>query len=126
MNSGANRMRVKIEHVETRTGFPFKTTHHEVHLTADFTHEEKQIIRQRFLDDHIVMERTPADAREDDDPDWFALRVKHLFERRPDKHRCRTPSDAKLYAAELTEVMRSMKLWLEENAEPGPTEVIEI
>lgn len=119
-------MRAKIEHVEVRTGFPFKKTFHEVHLTADFSHEEKQIINQRYLGDHIVLERVPADAREDDDPDWFALRVKHLFERRPDKHRCLTPSDAKLYAAELADVMRSMKAWLDENADPGPTEAIEI
>ncbi len=119
-------MRIKIQHVETRTGFPFKTTHHEVHLTADFTHEEKQIIRQRFLEDHVLMARVPADARREDEPDWYALRVRHLFERRPDRFRCATPSDAKLYAAELTAVMRSMKLWLEENAETGPTEIIEI
>ena len=119
-------MRVRIEHVEVRRGFLFKRAFHEVHLTADFSHEEKQIVRQRYLEDHVVLERVPADARPDDDPEWYALRVKHLFERKPDKHRCATPSDAKRYAAELPDVMRSMKAWLDENAEPGSTQVIEI
>ncbi len=119
-------MRIKIEHEEVRTGFPFKTTFYEVHLTADFTHEEKQIIRQRGLEDHLLIERVPADAREDDDPEWFALRVGHLFERKPDRFRCKTPSDAKIYEANLIECMQMMKAWLDDNAETGTTTVIEI
>jgi hypothetical protein len=119
-------MRAKIEHVEVRNGFILKSTMHEVRLTVDFTHEEKQIVRQRFLDDHVLMERWPCDAREDDDPEWYALRVRHLFERKPDRFRCQTPFDAKVYQAKLTEVMQAMKLWLDENAETGGTTVLEI
>lgn len=119
-------MRVKIEHVEVRRGFIFKTTMHEVCLTADFSHEERQIVRQRFLDDHVLMERWPSDARKDDEPEWYALKVKHLFDRKPDRFRCRTPADAKSYQAELTNVMHAMKAWLDENAEAGETTVVEI
>lgn len=119
-------MRIKIEHVETRTGFPFKRVAHEVHLTADFSHEEKQIIRQRGLGDQLLLERWPADARESDDPAWYGLKVRHLLERRPDRFRCAHPSEAKAYEARLLEVLQGLKLWLEENAEPAGITVVEI
>lgn len=119
-------MRVKVQHHEVRTGFPFKRVFHEVHLTADFSHEEKQIVSQRGLGDHVLLERWPADAKVDDERDWYALRVRHLFERRPDRHRCANPSDAKRYEAELLAVLQQMKLWLEDNAEAAGTTVIEI
>lgn len=123
---GQKRMRIKIEHVEIRTGLLLKETLHEVRVFADFTHEEKQIIRQRSLMDHALMERWPCDARPDDDPDWYALRVRHLVERRPDRFRCRTPSDAKIYEVQLTEVLQGMKAWLDQNAETGGTTVLEL
>jgi len=119
-------MRIKIEHQEVRAGFPFKRPYFEVHLTADFSHEEKQIIRQRRLEDHLLIERWPADAREEDDPDWYALKVGHLIERKPDRFRCKTPSEAKIYEAKLVETMRLMKAWLDENADPAGTTVLEI
>lgn len=119
-------MRVKIEHRELRTGFILKRPVHEVQLSVDFTHEEKQIIRQRRLEEHVLLERWPADAKADDDPDWYALKVGHLFERKPDRFRCTTPADAKAYEARLVEVMHAMKLWLDENAEPAGTTVFEI
>lgn len=119
-------MRVKIEHVEVRSGFILKTTVHEVHLTVDFTHEEKQIVRQRFLMNHVLMERLPFDSKEDDDPDWYALQVKHLFDRKPDRFRFQTPSDAKAYQIKLTELMHTMKAWLDQNAETGGATVFEI
>ena len=119
-------MRIRIDHEEVRTGFPFAKTFHEVHLTVDFTHEEKQIIRQRGLAEHELLERIPADARVDDDPAWFILKVGHLFERRPDKFRCKTPSDAKIYEQNLIGALHMMKAWLDENAETGTTTVIEI
>jgi hypothetical protein len=119
-------MRVKIEHAELRVGFVLKSVVHEVHLTVDFTHEEKQIIRQRNLTDQVLVERWPADARPDDDPDWYHLKVGHLFERKPDRFRCKTPSDAKIYEANLTQALHQMKLWLDDNAETGTTTVFEL
>lgn len=118
-------MRVKITHEEVRTGFPFRRVYHEVHLVADFTHEEKQIVRQRYLEDQVLMERWPADAKPDDYRDWYALRVRHLFERRPDRFRAANPAEAKQYAAALVGVLREMKAWLEANAEPAGTTLIE-
>ena len=119
-------MRVKIEHVEQRVGWLFGRAVHEVHLTVDFTHEEKQIVRQRGLLDHAILERIPFDAKLDDDPDWYALKVRHLIERKPDRFRFRTPADAKLYAAELQTAMQGLKVWLDENAETGAALVFEV
>lgn len=119
-------MRVKIYTEEIRAGFPFKKTYYEVCLIVDFTHEEKQIISQRGLMDDVLMERRPADARPDDDERWFALQIRHLIERKPDRHRCATPSDAKIYQANVTGVMQSFKLWLDDNAELGGAEVFEL
>lgn len=119
-------MRVKIEHAEERIGFVLKSVVHEVHLTVDFTHEEKQIVRQRGLTDYVLVERLPSDARPEDDPEWYHLKVGHLFDRKPDRFRCKTPSDAKLYEAQITEALHRMKLWLDENAETGVTTVFEL
>lgn len=118
-------MRVKIEHEPQRIGWPFKKSCHEVHLTVDFTHEEKQIIRLRELLEHPIMDRMPFDAKPDDNPDWFALKVGHLLTRRPDKFRCRTPSDAKRYAVELQSVLQQLHDWLADNADLGTTLVFE-
>lgn len=119
-------MRVKIQHVESRQGWPFSRPCHEVQLTVDFTHEEKQIIRQRDLVDHHILERVPFDVQPDDEPDWYTLKVGHLLMRRPDKFRLKTPSDAKTYVAQLQEAMHVLKAWLDENAELGTTLVFEI
>lgn len=110
-------MRVKIESEEKRGGFIFKRPYVDVLLTVDFTHEEKQIIRQRHLLEQVLIERIPAGAKPDDDPDWYALKVKYLFERKPDRHRCANPFDAKTYRANLEAALQSLKLWLDENAE---------
>lgn len=118
-------MRVKIEHREFRVGWPFARKCHEVHLSVDFTHEEKQIIRQRELMDHQILERIPFGARTSDDPGWYILKVRHLIERRPDRFRLKTPVDAKQYAAQLTEVLQGLSAWLQENADPGTTLVFE-
>ena len=119
-------MRVKISSDELRSGFPFKRSLVEVSVTVDFTHEEKQIIKQRELGEHILIERWPADARGDDEAEWYALRVKHLLERKPDRHRTANPSDAKTYQAQLTAALQSLKLWLEDNAELDGGTVFEL
>jgi len=40
-------MRISISHETVRKGLIVKKTYYEVHLMVAFTHEEKQIIRQR-------------------------------------------------------------------------------
>ena len=71
------------------------------------------------------VERIPFDAKSDDDPNWYILKVGHLFERKPDKFCWRTPSDAKLYAAQLQDAMRQLSAWLEDNAGLGSTLLFE-
>lgn len=119
-------MRVKIESEEKRDGFIFKRPFVDVLLTVDFSHEETQIIRQRQLLDEILLERVPANAKVDDDPNWYALRVKHLLERKPDRHRCATPGDAKAYRAQLEAMLHGLKAALNENAEIDGDVVFEL
>lgn len=119
-------MRVKITHHEVREGVIFRRTFHEVHTRVDFTHEERQIIRQRGLKEALVLERRPADARDDDPNHWFELRLHHLLERKPDKFRCATPSEAKIYEEALVASLRGVKLWLDDNADPGTGRIIEL
>lgn len=118
-------MRVSIEHHTIRRGFLFKTTYYEVHLAVAFSHEEKQIIRQRNLLKTKLLDRRPADARVDDRDEKFELRVGDLLDGRVDRFRCATPSKAKIYEEELLAVMHQMKLWLGDNAETGGRTVVE-
>lgn len=119
-------MRIKITHHDLKEGRLFKNTFHEVHVTVDFTHEERQIVRQRGLSQTKIMDRRPADARQDDPDEWFELRMDHLFERKPDRFRCKTPSEAKIYEEDLVEALRMVKLWLSDNAEQGIGRIIEL
>lgn len=119
-------MRIVIDHAEIREGVVFKTTFHEVQLTVDFSHEEKQIISQRGLGEQLLLERVPAGARAEDNPEWYHLKIKHLVERKPDRHRCANPGDAKLYEAQLIAVLQQLKAWLEANADPAGRTVIEL
>ena len=118
-------MRVSIDHKTVRKGWPFKTTYYEVHLKVAFTHEEKQIIRQRGLLKTKLLDRRPANARVDARDEKFELRVEDLMRNRPDRFLCATPSKAKIYEEALFGVMQQMKLWLTDNAETGTRKVEE-
>jgi hypothetical protein len=118
-------MRVSISHHTVRQGFIFKKTYHDVHLMVAFTHEEKQIIKQRGLLKTKLVDRRPADAKNDARDEKFELRVEHLMDGKLDRFLCATPSKSKIYEEELLAVMQQMKLWLTDNAETGTTTVIE-
>lgn len=118
-------MRVSISHHTARRGFVLKTTYYEVHLSVAFTHEEKQIIRQRNLLQTKLLDRRPATARVDDRDTKFELRVEHLMDERLDRFLCATPSQAKIYEDALLGALAQMKLWLDDNAETAGRTVIE-
>lgn len=118
-------MRVSISHHTVRKGLLFKTTYHEVHLSVAFTHEEKQIVRQCGLLGTKLMDRRPADARNDARDEKFELRVGDLMDARTDRFLCATPSKSKIYEEGLLEALQQMKLWLSDNAETGSNIVIE-
>ena len=103
----------------------FKKTYYEVHLTVAFTHEEKQIIKQRGLLKTKLVDRRPADAKNDARDEKFELRVEHLMDGRTDRFLCATPSKSKIYEEDLLAVMQQMKLWLSDNAETGTSTVVE-
>ena len=112
-------MRVTISHHDLRKGFLFKKTYYEVLLTVAFSHEEKQIIRQRNLADTKLLDRRPATARVDDRDQKFELRLSDLTDGRTDRFLCATPSKAKIYEEELLRTMAQVKLWVSDNAETG-------
>lgn len=118
-------MRVSITHNTVIKGFLFKTTYYEVQLEVAFTHEEKQIIRQRNLLKTKLVDRRPATAKNDDRDEKFELRVEHLIDGKTDRFLCATPSKAKIYEEDLLAMLQQMKLWLSDNAETGTRIVVE-
>lgn len=123
--SPGDLMRVSITHHTVQKGFLFKTTFYEVRLSVAFTHEEKQIINQRGLRKTKLLDRRPADAKNDARDENFELRVEHLLNGQMDAFLCATPSKAKIYEESLLDVLRQMKLWLDDNAETGRGIVVE-
>jgi hypothetical protein len=118
-------MRVSLSHHTVRKGILLKKTYHEVHVSVAFTHEEKQIIKQRGLLKTKLVDRRPADAKNDARDEKFELRVEHLMDGRTDRFLCATPSKSKIYEESLLAMLQQMKLWLEDNAETGTPTVIE-
>jgi len=120
------RMRITLDHQTVRKGWILKTTYYAVDLSVAFTHEEKQIIRQRGLLKTKLADRRPATAKVDDRDEKFELRVEHLLEGRSDRFLCATPSKAKIYEEDLLAMLQQMKLWLTDNAETGTRTVVEL
>lgn len=99
---------------------------HEVRLHVAFTHEEKQIARQRRLGDQVLLKRRPATAKVDDRDEKFDLRLFDILDGHIDRFLCATPSKAKIYEEEdLLQVFAQVKLWLTDNAESGGRTVVE-
>jgi hypothetical protein len=119
-------MRIDISHHDVRKGLLFRKTMHEVHLTVAFSHEEKQIIRQRRLGAQVIVQRRPADAKVDDRDDKFVLRLRDLLDGRTDRFLLATPSAAKIYEEDLIAMLAQVKLWLTDNAETAGRTVIEL
>ena len=119
-------MRISLGHEEVAEGRVFRRVFHDVCVTVHFTHEEQQIIKQRGLGEYVLLERNSAGMQMEDVPDWYTLKVRHLLERRPDRHRCANPAEAKAYEAQLTQALTNMKAWLEANAELGEARVFEL
>ena len=118
-------MRVSIEHETVRKGLMLKTTFHEVRLRVAFTHEEKQIIRQRNLLRTKLMDRRPANAKVDARDEKFELRVEHLMDEKPDHFLTATPGQSKIYEEQLLNALAELKLWLGDNAETANRTVVE-
>ena len=118
-------MRVSIKHETVRRGLIFKTTYYEVQLRVAFTHEEKQIIRQRNLLRTKLMDRRPAGAKVDDRDEKFELRVEKLMDAKSDRFLCATPSQSKIYEEHLLDALAQMKLWLDDNADTANRTVVE-
>ena len=119
-------MRVKIDHQEIRKGFILKKSFYQVSCQVDFTQVQLHVIQDRYLQDYVVMERVPANARIDDDLDWFTLKIKHLLDGKIDMHVCADPVAAKNYEGDLLDRLRLLKEFLEGNEQMGGSRVIEL
>ena len=118
-------MRVSIKHTTVQKGLLFKTTYYAVDLTVHFTHEETQIIRQRKLEQSVLLQRRPATAKVDDRDDKFTLLVAHL-KQGTDRFLTANPAAAKLYQQELLQALEQLKDWLSLNAESGQNLTVEL
>lgn len=117
-------MRVSISHETVSKGMLFKNTFYAVDLQVHFTHEETQIIRQRKLEQSVLLERRPATAKVDDRDDRFTLDVATI-QKGKDRFLTASPAAAKLYQADLLAALEQLKVWLSLNAETGEKIVVE-
>lgn len=119
-------MRVKIDHQVERKGFILKKSFYRVTCQIEFTQVQLHVIQDRYLEDYSVMERVPANARIDDDTNWFTLRIKHLLDGQLDHHLCTDPVAAKNYEADLVDRLRLLKEFLEGNQTLGGSKILEL
>lgn len=116
-------MRVTIEHKQSTSGLIRKKTFYEVHTTIQFTQEEQATIRTRKLGNTTVMERMPGPNTSFYQKDFtmmgdfFDLKIDGLL-KSTDVYASATPLDAKQYDENLKNALRTLKGYLEGNAEP--------
>ena len=113
-------MRVHIEHGEEQKGLFIQKSFPTVTLRIEFSEEEQHIISSQRLDQTIIMERPPSrqlKVYEYDNFDKFHLRIAHILNFQSDVWFARDILEAKEYAAELEDCVRSLKEFLEGNAE---------
>ncbi len=119
-------MRISIKHDTIRKGLILKTTYYQVSLTVLFSHEEKQILRQRNLLKTKLLNRRPATAKVDDRDAKFELLIGDVINGKPDHFLCANPSAAKRYQDVLIDALQQLKLWISDNAELGDDFVVEL
>ena len=131
-------MKVTINHVQKKTGLIRRVTHHGVSVLVEFNAEEKAVIRERRLQNDVIMDRGyPSDmsAREIEkresrsvgrklltaaisgsDALHFDLTVKKLLQGE-DVYFFQRPVEAKEYEAVVRERLLELKDWIMGNAE---------
>lgn len=128
-------MKIDIQHVEKSQGLIFRKTLHGVALTVQFNEEERQIIKQRRLQDDVILERDiPADvdpakiekrgmaaklatvALKGRDALHYHLTINRLLSG-TDTYFLSTPAEAKGYEADLREKLPLLKAYILDNAE---------
>ena len=115
-------MRVTIDHKQSTSGLIRKTTTFEVHTTVQFSEEERATLRTRKLGKTIIMERKPGvyslhyQKDYSSEGDRYDLKIDDLV-KGTDIYRCPTPLDAKVYDEKLKNSLRTLKGYLEGNAD---------
>lgn len=118
-------MQVSISHDEYSTGLIFKKKWPQVTVRVIFNEEEKSIIRERKLEKIIVMERGwPAHMGAM--PGDFNLSIGGLLKNNLTEYTLETVYLAKQYEIELTERLKRLKEFLDENATTGGTTTFEL
>jgi hypothetical protein len=129
-------MRVSIDHKEKTMGLVFKKTKHAVVVTIQFTEQEQAIIRQRKLNDYVIIkrewdatmkEKAEAHPEHYNHPD---MKPPHLFikdlVKGPDTYVLDTPIEAKQYEARLVEGLKTLKSFIEGNQTVAESKTFEL
>ncbi len=104
-------MKIEIKTGVTTVGMLKKTKVQEVNLFVELTEEEKSIIKEYDLGNHVIMERPLLS-----DPNIeFNLTFKSLVNG-SDTYSLQIPSQAKAYIETLTERLKWAKSFLDDNA----------
>ena len=110
-------MKVDIKHTERQEGLFKKKTYYDVTLDVKFSDEEKHIIQKHDMSRQVLLERVRPAHRKDGsvvDNIWW-LEVFQLLDK-PDTYTLGTPLEAKQYEADLIEVLKKLKGYLDANA----------
>jgi len=118
-------VRVSIRHREIIDGVLFKNPRHIVTCTVQFSFTERQVIKQRGLEQYVIMERLPADLKDGDNPEKHFLYIETLL-RGPDEFKCSNPVSAKNYQEDLTEKLHDLRDFLVGNTELGEETAFEL
>ena len=138
-------MKVNIRHVQKKQGLLFATQLHGVELAVEFSNEEKAIIKERKLEQVILLDReVPPDVDEEkhanrglmkqlataaikgSDANHFGLTFNKLLNG-PDTYFFLTPIEAKGYEDILKqETLPDAKAYLDGNKETGTSDSFEL
>lgn len=114
-------MKIDIEHREETSGWINKKTYYVVDLRITFSEEEMQIVKQRKLENVVILERGVPANRDRSKfrgmEDVFDLRIGKFARGESDSYAFATPLEAKEYDAELREKLPELKSFIMENAE---------
>lgn len=122
-------MRVSINHHAMTTGLILKKTYHAVTLQLTFSNEELAIIKQRRLENDVILERDiPADVKPSSvaNPDIFHLTIAKLVRKGEDTYVTNSPLEAKMYEEKLVERLQLLKQYIMGNAETGQSKTFEL
>lgn len=125
-------MQVWIRHREKTRGLLRPIRQIEVSVSVQFSEVEQFVIRQRQLEDFIVLKREPDRLTvrrraffTKRSKDGFDLLVADLSRHRSNRFLCDTPAHAKAYEHALADGLQKLKLFISDNESVGANRTLE-